>query len=289
MNNSTLNINLPQKFPDKEEMEKIVEEFPESAYARLLLSYRENKNITQSELDHDDKNFLYFNNNRWIKFLLNNWLANNTDDDPGHYAISFPENYQQEQSSHSSHSEELINDGHDRENVAEPMKEEISTLNHEILENTFLPRENLEANLTEIKSDANNNHSASDESSDNPLIFEPLHTTDYFASQGIKISEEPISDDKLGKQLKSFTEWLKMMKKIHPSKLSLQNEGLEQLVQSAAERSNTGEEIVTEAMADVLLQQGKAEKAKEIYEKLSLIYPTKIAYFAAKIESLKQQ
>ena len=285
MNNPTLNITLPQNFPESKELEKIVEEFPESAYARLLLLYRNNKNITETELNGCSKNFLYFNNSRWVKFLLNDWITQNGDDDPGHYAISFPQSEAQQQ---TSKSEELIKEMHDQENINEPIKEEISQQNHETLEDTFPVLESSKSDLTEIESEGDNNHSPSAEISDNSLVFEPLHTTDYFASQGIKISEEPLSDDKLGKQLKSFTEWLKMMKKIHPSKLAVQNEGLEQLVQSAAERSNSGEDIVTEAMADVLLQQGKTGKAIEIYEKLSLIYPAKSAYFAAKIESLKQ-
>ncbi|MFS8082182.1 MAG: hypothetical protein ACMG51_01915 [Ginsengibacter sp.] len=284
MNNSTLNITLPQKFPEAKDLEKIVEEFPESAYARLLLLYRNNKNITENELNDGGKNFLYFNNNRWIKFLLNDWLSHKRYDDPGHYAISFPESEEQVP---TSKSEELIKEVHDQEHFTEPIKEEISKQNHEILEDTLPVLENSESNLTQIESEVDNNHSESTEIPDNSLVFEPLHTTDYFASQGIKVSEEQISDDKLGKQLKSFTDWLKMMKKIHPSKLALQNEGLEQLVQSAAERSNTGEEIVTEAMADVLLQQGKSGKAIELFEKLSLIYPAKSSYFAAKIESLK--
>ena len=286
MNNSTLNITLPQKISETKDLEKIVEEFPESAYARLLLLYRNNKNITENELNDGGKNFLYFNNNRWIKFLLNDWLSLKGDDDPGHYAISFPES---EERGQASKSEEQIKEVQEQENLNEPIKEEIFLQNHETLEGILPVQENAESNKTEIESEADNNHSTSTEISDNSLIFEPLHTTDYFASQGIKISEEPISDDKLGKQLKSFTEWLKMMKKIHPSKLVLQNEGLEQLVQSAAERSNSGEDIVTEAMADVLLQQGKTGKAIEIYEKLSLIYPAKSAYFAAKIEILKPQ
>ena len=46
------------------------------------------------------------------------------------------------------------------------------------------------------------------------LVFEPLYTTDYFASQGIKLSEQALATDKLGKQMKSFTEWLKSMKKL---------------------------------------------------------------------------
>ena len=50
--------------------------------------------------------------------------------------------------------------------------------------------------------------------SDNAITFEPMHMVDYFASQGIKLSEEVQPADKLGKQLKSFTEWLKTMKKV---------------------------------------------------------------------------
>jgi hypothetical protein len=41
-----------------------------------------------------------------------------------------------------------------------------------------------------------------------PLSFEPYHTVDYFASQGIKAKEESKPKDKFSQQLKSFTEWL---------------------------------------------------------------------------------
>src|SRR5690349_19524095 len=46
------------------------------------------------------------------------------------------------------------------------------------------------------------------------ITFEPFHTVDYFASQGIKLSQKDIGTDSFSKQLKSFTEWLKTMKKI---------------------------------------------------------------------------
>jgi hypothetical protein len=116
--------------------------------------------------------------------------------------------------------------------------------------------------------------------------FEPLHTVDYFASQGIKISAD-IMNDKLGKQMRSFTDWLKSMKKLHPGKLPEQNEVIEKIIQSSAEESNADAEVLTEAMAEVLIKQNKQEKAIEMYEKLSLMNPSKSAYFAAKIESLK--
>ena len=119
------------------------------------------------------------------------------------------------------------------------------------------------------------------------LSFEPLHTVDYFASQGIKIKEDALMDDKLGKQMKSFTAWLKSMKKLHPGKLPEQNEVIERIIQSSAEESNADADVLTEAMAEVLIKQHKEEKAIEMYRKLSLLNPSKSAYFAAKIESLK--
>jgi hypothetical protein len=122
---------------------------------------------------------------------------------------------------------------------------------------------------------------------DDIVAFEPLHTIDYFASQGIKIKEDALTNDKLGQQVKSFTAWLKSMKKLHPGKLPEQNEVIERIIQSSAEESNADAEVLTEAMAEVLVKQNKVGKAIEMYEKLSLINPSKSTYFAAKIEILK--
>jgi hypothetical protein len=119
------------------------------------------------------------------------------------------------------------------------------------------------------------------------ISFEPLHTVDYFASQGIKITEEDLANDHLGKQVKSFTAWLKSMKKLHPGQLPEQNEVIEKIIQSSSESSNQDAHVLTEAMAEVLVKQDKKEKAIEMYQKLSLLNPSKSAYFAAKIESLK--
>jgi predicted Zn-dependent protease len=77
------------------------------------------------------------------------------------------------------------------------------------------------------------------------------------------------------------------MKKLHPGQLPEQNEVIEKLIQTSSEVSNKSADVLTEAMADVLLKQGKSQKAIEMYEKLSLLNPSKSAYFAAKIESLK--
>lgn len=121
-----------------------------------------------------------------------------------------------------------------------------------------------------------------------PLLFEPLHTTDYFASQGIKLSEEAQTGDKLGKQLKSFTEWLKTMKKVHTQKATgEQSVPIDPAVEHMAEKSNKEEDVITETMAEVLIGQGKKKRAIEVYQKLLLHNPSKSAYFAAKIDSLK--
>ncbi|HEY0750203.1 MAG TPA: hypothetical protein VGD26_03550, partial [Chitinophagaceae bacterium] len=117
------------------------------------------------------------------------------------------------------------------------------------------------------------------------LSFEPYHTVDYFASQGIKLSQEDNSKDKFGKQLKSFTEWLKTMKKLPESEVSLNlDKNVESKVEHLAAGSLEDSEVVTEAMAEVWLRQGNLSKALEVYNKLSLQNPSKKAYFAAKIE-----
>jgi len=130
------------------------------------------------------------------------------------------------------------------------------------------------------------------EASDKPgpdLAFEPYHTVDYFASQGIKYREEEKPTDRFGQQLKSFTDWLKTMKRLPvPEETEETGSGIERKVEELAEHSIENREIITEAMAEVWEKQGDKEKAIEIYNKLSLYNPSKSAYFAAKIEQLKQ-
>jgi hypothetical protein len=123
----------------------------------------------------------------------------------------------------------------------------------------------------------------------NDLLFEPYHTVDYFASQGIKLGkQETDPKDKLGRQLKSFTDWLKTMKKLPQvsiDKILAENE--ESKVVEDAIHSIENKEVITEAMAEVFEKQGMNDKAAEIYRKLSLLNPSKSAYFAARTEALK--
>jgi len=119
------------------------------------------------------------------------------------------------------------------------------------------------------------------------FLFEPYHTIDYFASQGIKLSLDENPQDKLGKQLKSFTEWLKTMRRLpQKDREVVPDRVMEEAIQTSAAHSIQGKDVLTETMAEVLAKQGMREKARAVYEKLSLLNPDKRAYFAAKIEQL---
>lgn len=122
------------------------------------------------------------------------------------------------------------------------------------------------------------------------LVFEPYHTIDYFASQGIKLNIEENPGDQLGKQLKSFTDWLKVMRRLpQKDREIIPDRVAEQTVVTIAAHSVVGREIVTETMAEVLAKQGMPERARAVYEKLSLLNPDKRAYFATKIEQLNHR
>jgi hypothetical protein len=128
-----------------------------------------------------------------------------------------------------------------------------------------------------------------DAAGNSELLFEPYHTVDYFASQGIKIREEDLPKDKFSQQLKSFTGWLRTLKKLPaadfaPATISVAEHKVEQL----AEHSLQEGDVFTEAMAEVWEKQGNYPKAIETYRKLSLLEPAKSTYFAAKIEELKK-
>ena len=126
-----------------------------------------------------------------------------------------------------------------------------------------------------------------------PIAFQSYHTIDYFASQGIKLQAADFTKDKLGQQLKSFTEWLRSMKKLpapasgHSEEANSDDDTRRLQVTRIAEYSIQEKEIITEAMAEVWAKQGNREKAIVVYTKLSLQNPHKNAYFAAKIDQLK--
>jgi hypothetical protein len=120
------------------------------------------------------------------------------------------------------------------------------------------------------------------------LTFEPFHTVDYFASQGIKVDKEADKQTvtQLDRQVKSFTEWLKTMKKLSYQPTVVYTDPL---VESQARSSLSNKEIVTEAMAEVWVKQGNYPMAAQVYAKLMLQHPEKTPYFAARLQDLKEK
>ncbi len=128
-------------------------------------------------------------------------------------------------------------------------------------------------------------------------------------SQNIVHSNKPelkiVKKQKPDKEKVSFDEWLgslqasikvkkeeilqekpkKAKKKSKKKDKKKKKKKLEQLL--AKSKSLVEEEIVSETLADIMAKQGYTVKAKEMYKKLSLLFPEKSSYFAKKIKELK--
>jgi hypothetical protein len=125
-----------------------------------------------------------------------------------------------------------------------------------------------------------------EENAELPIKSNPYHTVDYFASQGIKADGQ----DKLSTKVKKFTDWLKQMKVANSQPVDLGTDTeTEQMIETIAKSSNETKDVITEAMAEVLVKQGKIEKAVQLYKKLSFLNPAKSTYFAAKIDELNNK
>ena len=121
----------------------------------------------------------------------------------------------------------------------------------------------------------------------NPLVL-PLYTEDYFAFTRTRLPEH-IDNDKppTMEQVRSFTGWLRMMKRTPPEETSAE-EATGKTDPESKDTSLRSREVVTESMAGIWEQHGQPEKAIDIYEKLILLNPEKSTYFAAKIRALKK-
>lgn|SRR5690348_11808857 len=282
---------------DTESLEKNVRDYPFSSLANFLLLYHYKK-INHPDFDKQaKKTALLFGDANWLGFQMEaskNIVANgiikeniNQTSDAGK-DISIP-----------PIPDEFLHLVNDTENISVIQETTTESVQQEFLHEPTQQTETIvENNFMEEQApppDVSNNHDLNqnlnvEEKPDmeNAVVtFEPLHTVDYFASQGIKLNEDILKNDKLVNQVKSFTAWLKTMKKINPSKLEEQPVADEQSIQTSAEESNINTEVLTEAMAEVLIKQNKHEKAIEMFSKLSLINPAKSAYFASRIEQIK--
>jgi len=270
---------------DENQLEILTAKYPWCSVARLSLLQAYKKNKAPQFEEQARKTALFFNNTNWLNWQLNKY---ETDEVNIEEAVVPGPDINNDTVNGITEETNDITDNSDDKIQDEARGENIQNL---IIENQESPDTKIE---NEVDAPAENKSIKTHENiplvtgneAPGPLIFEPLHTTDYFASQGIKLTDEPVSTDKLGTQLKSFTEWLKSMKKIHTEKSAPGDEVSDREIQQIAEHSNVNAEVVTEAMAEVLVRQHKYAKATEVYRKLSLINPSKSAYFAAKIASL---
>lgn len=114
-------------------------------------------------------------------------------------------------------------------------------------------------------------------------------------------------ETKINKEM-TFTQWLKFLSeknaietieevnqnlKTLQSKTNLYDDefdeedlALQEMIKPIAQKSAEPTEVVSENYAKILILQGRYEKAREIYQKLSLLNPEKSAYFASEIEKL---
>lgn len=122
-------------------------------------------------------------------------------------------------------------------------------------------------------------------SDDDALLFQPYHTVDYFASLGIKIDPNLLTNSQFDRQLKSFTQWLKGMKRMNYQTGQFSDDP--QVTRQATESLHK-DPVITAAMAEVLARQGLKAEAIALYRKLSLLHPEKSAFFASQIEKLTQ-
>jgi hypothetical protein len=231
-----------------DEIASLAKRYPYFSTAHLLLAAK-NKSLDNNDTDSLARTSLYINNNLWLHHFLN------------------------------------------KKEEAQPAPAPLPAFEDAINDELVVANPRLEPAKTEIKKDVITISAPAEKQTTNlpPLVFEPYHTVDYFASQGIKNVVEEKPKDRFGQQLKSFTEWLKTIRQMPPQQVAaISDTGSEEKVVQLATHSIEDRNVDTEAMAEVWIKQGHPEKAAAIYQKLSLLNPSKSSYFAVLIENLKK-
>ena len=271
-----------------EDLQQLTEQFPFFGIPQFLLAAK--KQQTNDVAAHEQKQnaSIYFNQPLWFNYQLQQFSAQEKSIVKEELPIvtTVLQNLNTEEIIEHSNPDILVDETDmalDAEAIikAEDLKEEEILINEAEIE--------LNAIASIEAADLTEEHAKPEtESKDEPVFtFEPYHTVDYFASMGIKLKEEKLENDQLGQQVKSFTQWLRSMKKIYVEEKQELDTVHEQEVLNKARESNQQTEILTETMADVLIKQGKLSSAIELYRKLSLLHPEKSAYFASRIDELK--
>jgi len=302
-----------------EELQSIARQYPYFAPAKLLLAEKLKASDLDSYNEELHKLSLHFTDPLWLDLLLNGYSTEPLSSPgpenliesrpqqlvPGSEKIEMPEMVMDGSAAMqtTTHEEEQSMEDQTGMNAAgdvQPGSEEVqqpSEVNEAALP-VSQERDNIDTGRPETGSESEHLMDESERQiplpdlnqgpTETEITIQPYHTVDYFASQGIKFVAEEKPGDRFGQQLKSFTEWLKAMRRLPEAQvIKLSDEGFETRVQELADHSLNERDIVTETMAEVWLRQGNKEKAMEIYNKLSLLNPAKSAYFASLAEQLK--
>ncbi len=96
----------------------------------------------------------------------------------------------------------------------------------------------------------------------------------------------PPENEKTREQIAIITQFIKSKPNPSPPKVSAPDEQPD--LASTLKSGEFGDHIISETLAEILIRQGKKDKAIEVYKKLIWKFPQKKAYFAAQIEELKK-
>jgi len=254
-----------------DELQSLAQKHPYASSIQLLYAQKLKQTGHEAYARQAQKTFLYYNNPLFISHLLE------ADNQPAGIKIMQEEAAPVKEQHLTPAAPEEITEIEEGPAILAPSTEEAIAAEESTAEAEDVPLPPLPA----FKIEAIDPNKAE-------LAFTPYYTVDYFAAQGIKLNEQG-ANDRFGAQLKSFTTWLKQMKRL-PGATTQTNITLkeEKSIEQMAERSIAGENADTEAMAEVWAKQGDIQEAIAIYKKLSLQIPAKSAYFAAKIDHLKK-
>jgi hypothetical protein len=105
--------------------------------------------------------------------------------------------------------------------------------------------------------------------------------------ESIKVSKKKITPESeiQREQIKLIDHFIKAQPNISPAR-KMATPSQEDL--NTIKSGEFGENVISETLVNILLQQGKRDKAIEVLKKLIWKYPQKKSYFAAQIEDLKQ-
>jgi tetratricopeptide (TPR) repeat protein len=93
-------------------------------------------------------------------------------------------------------------------------------------------------------------------------------------------------NEKTREQIEIITQFIKSKPNLSPPKATPPIEAAD--LASTLKSGEFGDNIISETLAEILIRQGKKDKAIEVYKKLIWKFPQKKAYFAAQIEDLKK-